>query len=257
MTLKKNWFVQDIGSGLPVVLIHGYPLNHRSWEGQFTLSDAYRIIMPDLPGFGKSEAIRSLTMEDYADLIASMLDDKKLDKAVVMGHSMGGYIALAFAERHRNRLSALGLICSQAGADSEEGKAGRLKNAERVEREGFDFVVETMLEKLLSPASVKNKPELLTKLRALMNEASSQGILTALKAMTARRDHFDTLRSLTVPVFIAAGKSDVLIPMEKSMQMAEAAKHASWESFAECGHMVMMEDAASLNQAIRNFLTKL
>lgn len=256
MINKSNLFIHDVGSGLPLVLIHGYPLNHLTWENQFILSDEYRIIAPDLPGFGKSQAVDGLRMEDYAYMIAALLDEKKIDKAVVMGHSMGGYISLSFAERHENRLLGLGLICSQAGADTEEGKDARLKNAERVEKEGLDFIIEAMSEKLLSPKHNKNKSELNTKLRLIMKVATVQGVISVLKAMAARKDQFETLRELSVPVFIAAGKEDLLIPSDKSIQMADASKHPTFVTFAECGHMAMMENPGEFNLVLKKFINK-
>ncbi|KAB2878045.1 alpha/beta hydrolase [bacterium] len=250
-------FVLEIGSGLPVVLIHGYPLNHRTWENQFSLSDSFRILAPDLPGFGQSGFENALSMEGYSDHIAELLDEKKIEKAVVMGHSMGGYISLAFAARHENRVMGLGLICSQAGADTEEARAGRLKNAERVEKEGFDFIIATMSEKLLSPYRNTNDSALQNKLKLIMKEASAQGVTTALKAMAARKDQFETLRNLSVPVFITAGTDDVLIAVEKSVQMAEASKLSTFEVFEGCGHMPMMEKPQEFNLALRKFLKKI
>ncbi|MBL7995264.1 alpha/beta hydrolase [bacterium] len=250
-------FAHEIGSGLPVVFIHGYPLHHRTWENQFSLSDSFRILAPDMPGFGQSGIENELSMEGYSDRIADLLDEKKIDKAVVMGHSMGGYISLAFAARHENRLLGLGLICSQAGADTEEAKAGRLKNAERVEKEGFDFIITTMSEKLLSPSRNTNDSALLIKLKLIMKEASPKGVTTALKAMAGRKDQLGALRNLSVPVFIAAGTDDVLIPVEKSVRMAEAAKLSTFELFEGCGHMPMMEKPQEFNLAMRNFLKKI
>lgn len=244
----------EIGSGLPVVFIHGYPLNHTIWEKQFPLSNRYRIIAPDLPGFGRSPASQVLTMDDYANLIVELLDKKHIDKAVLVGHSMGGYIALAFAEHHASRLLGLGLVCSQAGADTDEGKAGRLKNAERVEKEGIDFIVETMIEKLLSPSNFKTQPQLVAALRSVMKSSTSEGVITALKAMAGRREQLDTLKQLHVPVYIAAGSDDVLIPAERAIQMSQVCKYPHLISLAGCGHMAMMEDPQEFNSALSRFL---
>lgn len=248
-------FVHDAGSGFPVVFIHGYPLNHTIWENQDILSDSFRIIEPDLPGFGTSSAMSGLHMTEYADIVTGILDERKIDKAVVIGHSMGGYIALAFAERFEKRLSGLGLVCSQAGADSEEGKAGRLKNAERVGTEGFEFIIETMSEKLLSAASDQNDASLKLQLKSIMKLSSAEGVINALKAMAARKDQFDTLKKLSIPVWIAAGADDALIPSEKSEQMTKTVKQVSYDLFDACGHMPMMEKPLEFNLALRKFLS--
>lgn len=252
LNVNKKLFIHDVGSGVPVVLIHGYPLNHSIWEHQFNLSVSYRILAPDLPGFGASENKADLAMEEYSDRISAMLDEKKIKKAVVVGHSMGGYIALSFAKRYENRLLGLGLICSQAGADSEEVKNGRLKNAERVAKEGYDFVIETMAEKLVS--NKKENKTLTEKLRSIMKEGTSEGVCTALSAMAGRKDEFETLRNLSVPVFIAAGKDDLLISSEKSFQMADTSKRKTLKIFENCGHMPMMENPKEFNLVLAEFL---
>jgi pimeloyl-ACP methyl ester carboxylesterase len=252
--MSPKLFIHDIGSGLPVLFIHGYPLDHTIWKDQFALSDRYRILAPDLPGFGKSHASKNLSMSDYADTAARLMDEKNIDKAVLIGHSMGGYISLAFAEHHGPRLLGLGLVCSQAGADSEEGKAGRFKNADRVEKEGFGFIVESMIEKLLSPSNYTNQLQLVSELRSIMQGSTSEGVITALEAMAGRKDQFDTLKKLDVPIFITAGNDDVLIPAERSFQMSEACKHPHFNSFAGCGHMAMMENSQEFNTALGRFL---
>lgn len=255
MATNPKFLVHDIGSGFPVVLIHGYPLNHTIWGNQDILSDTYRIIAPDLPGFGASPVLPHLQMAGYANIIAGILDDKNIDKAIVIGHSMGGYIALAFAERFEKRLSGLGLVCSQAGADSEEGKAGRLKNAERVGIEGFEFIVETMSEKLLSAASDQNGASLKSQLKGIMKQSSAEGVVSALEAMASRKDQIETLKKLSVPVWVATGSDDALIPSEKSIQMTQALKQSSYELFVGCGHMPMMEKPQEFNLALRKFLS--
>ena len=253
--MSHKLHVHDIGSGIPVVFIHGYPLNHAIWGNQDELSDTYHIIAPDLSGFGTSPALSNLNMADYADMISGLLDDRKIDKAVVIGHSMGGYIALAFAERYENRLSGLGLVCTQAGADSEEGKVGRLINAERVGKEGFEFIVETMSGKLLSAASDQSDTSLKSRLQAIMKQSSAEGVITALKAMAARKEQFDTLKKLAIPVWVASGADDVLIPSEKSVLMTEMLKRAAYQLFDGCGHMPMMEKPQKFNLTLREFLS--
>ncbi len=252
--MNRKLFSHDSGSGIPVLLVHGYPLNHSIWEQQFILSDSFRIIAPDLPGFGQSEPEEGLTMHDYADRLAALLDEKKIDNAAVVGHSMGGYIALAFAERHPSRMRGLGLVCSQAGADTEEGRAGRIKNAERVPAEGFDFIIDAMIGKLLSPATLQKNSGMSDQIRAIMKKSAPQGVTAALRAMAARKDQFETLKKLSVPVFIAAGKDDSLIPLEKSSQMADVCKSPVFVSLPDSGHMAMMENPSEFNTALRKYL---
>ncbi len=252
--MLRDLFIRDEGQGLPLLFIHGYPLNHTIWHNQFSLAKRFRVIAADLPGFGKSSLNNMMSMYDYADLMAVLLVERKIDRAILIGHSMGGYISLAFAERHPERLSGLGLVCSQAAADTPEVKEGRIKNAERVGKEGTEFIIEAMIEKLLAPANKKARPELVAQLRMIMKDSSSEGVISALKAMAGRPDQFETLRKLDVPVFVAAGSDDVLIASEKSVRMAEVCRRPTYQSFAQCGHMAMMEDPSAFNASLTSFL---
>ncbi len=140
------------GKGTPLVLLHGYPLDHHLWDEVVPLlEDTFDVILPDLRGFGESSIVDSSpTMEDYASDIAGLLDQLGIQKVAIVGHSMGGYVALAFARLYPDRVSGLGLVSSQVLADSPERKEGRYKSAADVAKNGISSVVETMTLKFTS-----------------------------------------------------------------------------------------------------------
>ncbi len=254
--MERDLHCADMGLGVPVVLIHGYPLNHKIWQNQFVLSKHYRILAPDLPGFGETPSISGMSIADYADLILKLLDKENIEKAVVMGHSMGGYIALEFAARYKKRLLGLGLVCTQAGADSEEARANRMKTIERVHAEGKGFVIDTMAGKLTSAKNLSDA-ELIRQLKSIMQGATDKGIATALKAMAGRSDHLSTLEKIRVPILIIAGAEDALIPVEKSAAMAEKLSKRTFEIISGAGHVAMMEKPEAFNRSLIEFLKKL
>ena len=145
------------GKGTPLVLVHGFPLDHHLWDQVIPLlEDTFDLIIPDLRGFGESSTVDSFyTMEDYAADLAGLLDHLGVQKTAIAGHSMGGYIALAFARLYPDRVGGLGLVSSQVLADSEERKQGRYKSAAEVAEHGIGSVVETMTPKFTSDAKLQ------------------------------------------------------------------------------------------------------
>ncbi|MBX7152487.1 alpha/beta hydrolase [bacterium] len=250
-------YVFERGSGLAIVMIHGYPLNHTIWENQFSLAERYRLIVPDLPGFGQSSLQNNFAIESYADGIVSILDDRKIEQAVILGHSMGGYILLSLAERYSQRLAGLGLICTQAGSDLGEARTNRFKTIERVQSEGLDFIKTSMSEKLLAPDNFKSRPELSQKLKRIIDTASIEGVASALQAMANRKSHEPLLPAITIPALIISGNDDVLVPQEKSEWMANLLPKSQLIKMEGAGHMAMMEKPAEFNKALEEFLKTL
>ncbi len=165
------------GKGTPLVLIHGFPLDSTSWsEITPLLEDKFDIILPDLRGFGQSTTVETpYSMSDMADDIAGLLDHLGIEKAALAGHSMGGYVALAFAKKYPNRVSGLGLVSSQALADAPEGKERRYKTAADVAEKGVGVVAEAMTPKLSADARVQ------AFVRNVIEKQSKEGVIGALK----------------------------------------------------------------------------
>jgi 3-oxoadipate enol-lactonase len=248
------------GSGQPLLLIHGFPLSSRMWIGQLAaLGGQAQVLAPDLPGFGDSP-IQDTTysVERYAEDCAAVLDALDLLQPVAVGGlSMGGYIALAFARLFPERVGALLLISTRAGADSPEGKANREKSIAGVKEHGASASTDAMYPKLLAPANYEQNPAAAAEARALMATASPPGIIAALSAMRDRLDATPLLDHLDVPTLIVHGKDDQLIPPSEAEAMAAAIKGSQLHLIANAGHLPNIEQPQEFNRILSNFLRDL
>jgi 3-oxoadipate enol-lactonase len=236
------------GQGRPLVLLHGFPLDHHLWDDVAPLlEDSFDIIVPDLRGFGNSTMIESaLSMDDYASDIASLLDHLNIQKAAIVGHSMGGYVALAFARRYPERVSGLGLVSSQLLADPPERKEGRYKSAADVEANGIGSVVEAMAPKFTTDQKLQAYA------RESMQRQQPAAYIGALKAMAERADSTPLLSSFHFPVVIVHGDSDSLIPIDRAREVKQALPQAHLVELQGAGHMPMMEAAEKTAEALRH-----
>jgi 3-oxoadipate enol-lactonase len=231
-------FYKEFGNGEPIIFIHGYPLDHSIWLPLVPgLESHARLILPDLRGHGLSPTPEEVYSMDLlaADILA-LMDDLGLPRAVLAGHSVGGYIALHFARNYPERLAGLALVASHCFADPPERKQIRLDTAEKVERTGkTNFIVESMLP-ILTPDKV-----LQMKLRHIIENAKLNGVAGILRGMADRSDTCEVLPELITPAVIIAGELDVHLSVEKAQQMAGLMKKPWLEIIAGAGHMPMME----------------
>ncbi|HJS19874.1 MAG TPA: alpha/beta fold hydrolase [Anaerolineales bacterium] len=236
------------GSGTPMVLLHGYPLDHHLWEDVVPLlEDQFDLILPDLRGFGGSSTVDSFyTLEDYASDIAGLLDHLGIQKAAIVGHSMGGYIALAFARVYPERVSGLGLVASQTAADTAERREGRYKAAAEVADKGIASVVETMAPKFTSDAHLQEYA------RKSMEHQQPAAYIGALKAMAERIDSTSLLASISYPVVIVHGDADALVPIDRAREVKTALPKAHLVEISGAGHMPMMEAKKKTAEALRH-----
>lgn len=236
------------GKGTPLVLLHGYPLDHHLWDDIAPLlENTFDVIIPDLRGFGESSTVDSFyAMEDIASDIAALLDHLGIQKTAIVGHSMGGYVALAFARLYPERVSGLGLVSSQVLADSPDRKEGRYKSAAEVADKGIASVVETMTPKFTSD----------TRLQAFARQSMEQqqpaAYIGALKAMAERVDSTPLLLKLNVPVVIVHGDADQLIPIDRGREVKAALPNAYFVEIRSAGHMPMMEAPQKTAEALKH-----
>ncbi len=246
------------GRGPAVTLVHGFPLNHRIYDTQIrALSHTHRVIAPDLPGFGKSPPMgEDISMDTYADAVAAILDALEIEKTVLAGLSMGGYIAFAFWRRYPERVQGLVLLNTRAKADTPEARENRFKTIEAVQTDGLAPLIENMIPKLLSPVTLRGKAHVVNKLRHIMGESSVEGVVAALKAMAGRPDTRSTLESITVPTLIIAGRDDALIPVSEAEDMALAIPDARLHVVDQAGHLVTMERPRTTARLMASFMER-
>jgi len=245
------------GQGPAVVMLHGFPLCKDIWrEVVRDLSRNYRVITPDLRGHGNSPASEGpYSMHEMAADVLALLDTLKVDKVVLMGHSMGGYVMLAAWDQQPQRFSALGLISSQAAADSEEARTRRFQLITRVENEGVRAVVDVMTPKLFSPGWKADDP-LVVEIQQMMIRTSPQGIIGALRAMASRFDYMSRLAEIAMPMLIVTGVGDQVIPLAQADTMMRSPRRGHLSQIKGAGHLPMLENAPETCAAIRDFLKK-
>lgn len=249
--------VEEQGTGEPLLLVHGFPLDHRMWQGQIDeLSEDFRVIAPDLRGFGESSGAADLvTMEQFADDLANLLDALEIrEKIIYCGLSMGGYIAWPFWRRHADRISKLILCDTRAAADSAEAAAGRLETAERVEQDGCAILSEAMIPKLFSDQTRRQRSRLITFTEEMIRASKPQTAAAALRGMAQRVDATPWLPQIGMPTLVVCGQEDALTGLAEMQAVAEAIPQASLAVIPACGHMAPLEDPVHVNKTIRNFL---
>lgn len=231
-----------------LVLVHGYPLDHTIWEELARLLEPdFDLLLPDLRGFGRSAlAEGDFRVSDMAADLLGLLDGLGIKRAALCGHSMGGYVALAFARTWPERLAGLGLVASQAAADSAERKLGRYQSAEQVLRTGVEPVAKDMSGKLSPVARVQEFT------RELIATQRPSALAGALRAMAEREETLAVLSDLKCPVAIVHGSADELIPPERAREMGAAQPEALLLELDGVGHMPMMEAAPQVAGALRH-----
>lgn len=245
------------GEGIPVVFVHGFPLDRKLWKPQLNgLSDLFQVIAPDLRGHGDSEAPPlPYSMEVYASDLNSLLYSLGIkEKIVLCGLSMGGYVCFEFYRQYPNRIAGLVLTATRAGADSEEAREKRDQTLTVARSQGISTVVEGMLPKLFSDQNYEQKPELVQFVREMMLNISIEGLEGDLVAMKERPDSSPLLPKLNMPVLVIHGEKDQIMPVHEAEMMARTIPNARFEMFAESGHLPNLEQPVLFNHFLHKFL---
>ncbi|NOU99588.1 alpha/beta fold hydrolase [Paenibacillus planticolens] len=249
-------YIMEKGQGAPVILLHGFPLDHRMWQAQAdALSEHYRVITPDLRGMGQSDVpAANISMEHYADDILAMMDKMGIQKAALGGFSMGGYIAFALLRKAPERFTALLLANTRPEADGPEGRKNRMNMAVSLYDKGAGAARDAMLPKLLTEQTVQDQPGLVEDLSAVMASMPAEGLVHASLAMAFRADSVDLLGSISVPTLVIAGEQDPVAPPDVMKKMADAIRGASFHAIPAASHLTPMEKPEAFNALLLEFL---
>jgi 3-oxoadipate enol-lactonase len=243
------------GTGRPLLLVHGFPLDSRVWQHQIDhLSGQYRVIAPDLRGFGQSLNTAAFTLDDLADDLHQLLVHLKATPAVVVGLSMGGYVAFSLAKRHTADLAGLVLADTKADADTTQGKQARNDMIALVQREGSEAIADKMMPNMLSADTVQRRPEVQSSLREIMNACPPTTIAHALAAMRDREDHNDYIPSIPVPLLLIYGQNDAITPPTHADAIQQKCPRATKKVIANAGHMTPIEAPEEVTAALQAFL---
>jgi len=250
--------VDVLGEGPAILFVHGFPLDRSMWKHLTATLTGWRRIAPDLRGMGTSdEAASGYSVREYADDLAELLDLLQVRDAVICGFSMGGYVAFEFWRRHADRVRALVLVNTQAGADDAEGRSGRDRMIKQVKREGPAALSDSLIPKLLAPSSIDTMPPVVEHVRTMIARSPAGGVIGALQAMKARPDSTATLADISVPTLVVAGKEDQLIPLGRAEALAERIPGAQLTVIPGAGHLAPLEQPVATGRVISEFLEAL
>ena len=286
--MQKNFSYQNTniayrieGRGKPVVLLHGFGEDSHIWNDQITyLKDHCLLIIPDLPGSGKSSlmsrelAVRSvesiskttpdstlqtpdyLSIVDYADCIHALLTHEKISSCTMLGHSMGGYITLAFAKKYPDQLHSFGLVHSTAYADSDEKKKNRERGIVLIEEYGACSFLKTTIPNLFGAAFKEEHPEKVEELVVASQQFSKEALQQYYRAMMNRPDATDVLKSNRLPILFVIGTEDVAAPMDDMLQQSRLPLNPYIHVLQNIGHMGMWEAKDQMNELLLAFINK-
>ncbi len=243
------------GDGLPILFVHGFPLDRTMWRPLTGLLTGHYRICPDLRTVAHrlgDTAPRG--MQEMADDLATLLDQLELDRAVICGLSMGGYLAFEMVRRYAERIRALVLCNTRAEADTDEGRANRDALAALARERGSAVVAEQMLPKLIARESLVGLPEVVEHVRAMIDRNNADGIADALIAMKHRPDSTPQLAQIAVPTLVITGDDDRIMPSEHSRRMAAAISGARFVVIPGSGHLSPLEQPVSVSRVLGEFL---
>jgi pimeloyl-ACP methyl ester carboxylesterase len=248
----------DIGSGFPVVFLHAFPLNRTMWEPQVTaLVGEFRCITIDMRGFGGSAASPPYSMDRHADDVAAVLDTLGIERAVITGLSMGGYVAFAMWRRHRARVRALVLADTRATADTIEIAERRRSLVEIAETQGSTAVANMQIPGLVGKTTRDKRPDIYDAMHRMMAQAEIEGIVGGLEALMARPDSTPTLATIDVPTLIVVGGEDVITPLSDARVLNAGIAGSRLEILRKAGHLSNVERPAAFNTVMSEFLASL
>lgn len=248
---------EDAGSGkIPLIFIHGFPFDKSTWQPQIdALKNTNRVIAYDIRGFGNSTTDNEIaSMDLFANDLVSFMDALEINKAIVCGFSMGGYILMNAIGRFPERFEAIILSDTQCVADSNEASENRYKTIKQIEENGLDEFAENFIKNVFSKKTLDNKKELVDEIKSLILATPVQSITSALHAMAQRRESCSILKNLSIPALIVCGSDDKLTPAEQSEFMHKAIAGSQIYIIKDAGHLSNLEQPEEFTAHIHNFL---
>ncbi|MGQ0641244.1 MAG: alpha/beta fold hydrolase [Gemmatimonadaceae bacterium] len=243
------------GSDPPVLFLHGFPHNRSLWTPQLAgLAPHGRCISIDLRGCGESTVSPPYSIDQYADDIAAFMDKLQIERAVICGLSMGGYIAFAMWRRHPQRVHALILADTRATADAEEGREKRRSMAQLARERGPSAVADAMITGMVGPHTRETAPHVVDSVYRMLASSNVAGIVGALEAMRERPDSTPTLSTIDVLTLIVVGEDDALTPVADAEAMHRAIYGSRLQVLARAGHVSNVERPAAFNRVVSEFL---
>lgn len=227
----------------------------RSLLTQGALQGQFRLVSLDWPGFGESDIVNDVsTMEEFADIVAQMMDTLGMQQAILCGLSMGGYAAFAFLRKYPERLAGLILADTRPGADTPEAQANRENVARIALDEGTEAIANMQLPRVISDYTRQHEPQVEAYVRQMINAATPQGIAAASLGMAQRQDSTDLLSSISVPTLVIVGEQDALTPPAVAQAYAAQIPNAQYTTIPYAGHLSNLEQPEAFLQAVRGFL---
>ncbi len=252
---QVNYLVE--GEGHPVVLLHGFLENLHVWD-DFTgfLKQSFKVLAVDLPGFGKTSVFSDIHgMAFMADTVKAVMDAENITGTTLVGHSMGGYVSLAFAKKFPELLNGMVLFHSQAGADNEEGKQNRTRTIKVVKKDHKDFIAK-FIPLLFAKDNVSRFAKEIARLREMSFQTPAQAVTAALAGMRDRDDSLELLKEVDFPVFFVIGKQDSRIPIEKVLPQLSLPAHAEAVILDKTGHLGFVEAPEKTFPVVGDFLKR-
>lgn len=252
----KIHHLKKYGAGFPVVLLHGFGEDSTIWNNQTEfLKTHYQVIVPDIPGSGASPSLQGdALIEDYASHLKDLLDKENIHQCIMLGHSMGGYITLAFAEKYADKLKAFGLIHSTAFADSSEKKEVRKRGIETIKEYGAYPFLKTTIPGLFGEAFRRENSRAIDKLTEAGKNFNAETLVMYYRAMMLRPDRTHVLRESRVPVLFVTGAEDKAAPVNDLLQQVHLPQVSYFHVLKNAAHMGMLESASHVNRFIGDFV---
>lgn len=245
------------GKGKPVILIHGFGEYSSVWHNQVEfLKDKFFLVIPDLPGSGQSDLINDMSMEGMAETFPFIMHKEGIESCIIIGHSMGGYVILALAEKYPNLFTALGLFQSSAFADSDEKKSIRQKGIEFINQHGaFEFLKATT-PNLFSQEFKDKNPSFVDEYISTLNNFSPAALVKYYKSMIQRPERVDVLKKIAVSILMIMGKYDNAVPLNDGLKQSHLPEKVDIHILRHSGHMGMLEESAVANRILEGFITE-